>query len=111
AGEGHIEGHPVVVGVDRHRVGADLVGEVAVGGHAVAPHHHQVDLPLGHQAGSHVVGDQGGGDVVVNQLVGGEAGALEQGAGLVGVNHLHFPRLVSRPDHPQGGTVAAGGQG
>ena len=46
------------MGVDRHGVGSDLVGKVAVGGHAVTPHYSQVNLPLGHQAGGHVVRDQ-----------------------------------------------------
>ena len=66
------------MGVDRHGVGSDLVGKVAVGGHAVAPHDSQVDLPLGHQAGGHVVGDQGGG-MSGSQLPGGEAGAWRSG--------------------------------
>ena len=66
----------MIVGQHRHAVGADLIGKVPVGRHPVAAQEHQVDLPLGHQAGGHVVGDEGGGDAVLHQLPGGEPGPL-----------------------------------
>ena len=100
----------MVAGVDRHRVGSDFVGEVPVGGHPVAAQNDQVHLALSHEKTGHVVGDKGAGDVVVHQLIGGEPGSLEQGTGLICVNHIHFTLAESTAHHAEGGAVPAGGQ-
>ncbi len=105
-GQHRIEGDTVVLGQHRHGVGADLVGKVPVGRHAVAPQKDQV-----HEAGGHAVGDEGGGDAVPHQLPGGEPGPLEEGPCLVAVDHGHMSGGVGRAHHPQGGAIAPGGDG
>ncbi len=62
---------------DRHRVGADLVGDVAVGGGAVGAHDDAVDETRLHHVTDHVVGDQGRGDVLFLELPRRQARALE----------------------------------
>ena len=74
----------MLFGEDGDAVGADLVGGVAVGGDAVRADDHGLDAALRHKVGGHVVAENGGGDVVLHELPGGEAGTLEVGAGLVG---------------------------
>ena len=106
---GHVEGDAVLLGQHGDGVGADLVGGIAVGGDAVGAHHHGADLALGHHGAGHVVGDHGGGDAVLLQLPGGEARALEEGAGLVGVDVELLAALDGGADYAQSGAVAAGG--
>ena len=93
------------------RVGADLVGDVAVGGDAVGADDDGLDASLAHERAGHVVADDGGGDVVVQQLPGGEAGALQEGAGLVGEDVDLVAALDGGADDAEGGAVAAGGEG
>ena len=99
-------------GQHRHRVGADLVGHVAVGGHTVGAHHHRVHAPLLHHVAGHVVGDERHRHLLLAQLPCGEPGALEEGPGLV---HEHLfdglARLLHGAQHPQRGAVTRGGQG
>ena len=66
---------------------------------------------MGHEIAGHIVTDQSNGDLVPYQLTGGEPGSLEQGAGLVGVDHGYLPLSVGRADDPQGRPVAPGCQG
>jgi hypothetical protein len=62
-----------VVGAgQRLEIGADLVGDVAVGGDAVGADDHRVDLALAHQDAGGVVGDQGVRHAVLGQFPGGE---------------------------------------
>ena len=87
--------------------GADLVGRVAVGGHPVRAGDDQSDLPLGHQGGCHVVADQGDFQAGLRQLPGGQARALQQGAGFI---HKH-PEVQALPVgeiHGGGGGAEAG---
>ena len=67
--------------------------------------------PLAHEVGGHVVAEDGGGDVVLHELPGGEAGALEEGAGLVGEDVDLVAALDGGADDAEGGAVAAGGEG
>ena len=83
-GGGDVEGDGVLAGEDGEAVGADLVGGVAVGGDAVCADDDGVDAALLHEVGGHVVAEDGGGDGVLHELPGGEAGALEVGSGFVG---------------------------
>ena len=76
----------MLAGDDGDAVGSDLVGDVAVGGDAVGTDDDGVDLALAHEAGGHVVAEDGGGDVVVHQLPRGETRALEEGAGFVSID-------------------------
>ena len=55
---GDVERDAVLLGQHRDGVGADLVGDVAVGGDAVRAHDHRVNLALAHDGARHVVGDQ-----------------------------------------------------
>ena len=71
---------------NRHVVGADLVGKITVRRDAVRADHDGLNAAGLHQAGGHVVTDHGGGNVVLHQLPCGEARALQEGAGFVGVN-------------------------
>ena len=108
---GDVERDAVLLGEDGDRVGADLVGDVAVGGDAVGADDDGLDLALAHQRAGHVVAEDGGGDVVVQQLPRGEAGALQVGAGLVGVDVDLVAALDGGADDAERGAVAAGGEG
>ena len=59
----------------------------------------------------HVVAEDGGGDGILHELPGGEAGALEVGAGLVGEDVEGVAALDGGADDAEGGAVAAGGEG
>ena len=83
---GHVERNAVFFGQDGHRVGADLVGHVAVGGNAVSADDDGSDLALLHHRSRHVVGDDGRGNAVFHQFPGGQARALQEGTRLVGVD-------------------------
>ena len=109
-GRGDVERDAVLLGQNRHVVGADLVGGVAVGGDAVRAHDHGLDAPGAHEAGGHVVADHGGGDVVGHQFPGGEPRALQKGPRFVGVDVNALALLDGRADDAQRGSVAAGGQ-
>ena len=98
-------------GEDGDGVGADLVGGVAVGGDAVGADDDGLDAALAHEGAGHVVAEDGGGDVVVEELPGGEAGALQVGAGLVGEDVDLVAALDGGADDSEGGAVAAGGEG
>src|SRR5581483_11364699 len=58
-GGGHVEGDAMVVSQHGERVGADLVGHVAVGGHPVGADDDAVDLTRRHEATGGHVGDDG----------------------------------------------------
>ena len=62
------------------------------------------------RCGGHVVAEHGGGDVVLHEFPGGEAGALEEGAGLVGEDVDLVAALDGGADDAEGGAVAAGGE-
>ena len=110
-GGGDVEGDAVLLGEDGDAVGADLVGDVAVGGDAVGADDDGLDLALAHEAAGHVVADDRDGDAVLHQLPGGEARALEEGAGLVGVDVDLVAALDGGADDAERGAVAAGGEG
>ena len=96
---------------DGDAVGADLVGDVAVGGDAVGADDDGLDAALAHERGGHVVAEDGGGDVVLHELPCGEAGALQEGTGLVGEDVDLVAALDGGADDAEGGAVAAGGEG
>ena len=43
-GDGAVEGDVIVVGRQRQHVGADLVGDIAVGSYAIGAHQHGLDI-------------------------------------------------------------------
>ena len=67
----------------RLQVGADLVGDVAASGGAVGAGDAEIDLAVAHQMPAGIVGDHGVRHAVLEQLPGGEAGALVARARLV----------------------------
>src|SRR4029077_11141329 len=83
---GDEERHAVFLREYGDRVGADLVGHVAITGDAVGAYDHAADASRLHEVAGHIVGDQGGGDAVLLQLPNGEARALQKRAGLIGVD-------------------------
>jgi hypothetical protein len=109
-GGGDVEGDAVFPGEDGDVIGADLVGDVSVGGDAVGADDDGLDLALAHEAGGHVVAEHGGGDAVVHQLPRSETRALEEGAGFVGVDVDIVAALDGGADDAEGAAVAAGGE-
>ena len=81
---GDVERDAVFFGKDGYGVGADLVGGVAVGGDAIGADDDSLYAALAHEVAGHVVADERGGDVVLEELPRGEACALVEGSSLVG---------------------------
>src|SRR5260370_1352983 len=84
AGEGRrdVKGNAVALGQHGKRISADLVGHVPVRGDAVCADQHEVDFSEAHQMPGRVVCDEGDGNLLPDHFPGGEARALEIGAGL-----------------------------
>jgi glutamate carboxypeptidase len=110
-GAGDVEGYAVLLGQDSDAVGADLVGHIAIGGHPVGADDDGLDLALAHEAGCHVVAQDGGGDAVVHHLPGGEARALQERPRLIRVDVQLVAAFHGRADHSQGHAITAGGKG
>ena len=110
-GGGDVEGDAVLFGEDGDAVGTDLVGGIAVGGDSVGSDDDCLDAALLHQMGAHVVAEDGGGDVVLEEFPGGEACALEEGTGLVCEDVDVVAGFDGGADDSEGGAVAAGGEG
>ena len=109
-GRRHVKRNAVRVREDRHAVGPDLVGRVAVGGNAVGADDDHVHASGGHHRGGHVVGDHGSRDAVLHEFPGRQARALQERPRLVG-KHLHaLPRLDRTAHDPECRAVAGGGQ-
>ena len=70
AGRRDVERDAVVGGGERLQVGADLVGDVPVGGDAVGADDHRIDLAVAHQEAGRVVGDEGAGNAVLVEFPG-----------------------------------------
>ena len=96
---------------DCHAAGADFVGGVPVGGHPVAAHEAGLDPAVLHHHGGHVVADQRHVHPGPVELVAGEAGALEEGAGLAGKDPDAHSPLRRQQEGALGGAVAGGSQG
>ena len=83
-------------GQHRHRIRADLVGDIAIGGNAIGADDDAVDFAAAHQMARHVVGDQRHRDTVLHQFPGGEPRALQEWPCLVG-EHADFLARLRRP--------------
>ena len=79
-------------------------------GDAVGAHHHAADASGFQEMSRHVVGDEGGGDVVLLQFPNGETCALQERAGLIGEDIHFLAGFDGRADHTQRGAVTGGGQ-
>src|SRR5690606_20116583 len=82
----YVEGHAVVFGGERFEVGADLVGHVAIGRHAVRANDADVDFAGLHEVAAGIVDDDRVRDAMTAELVSCQRGAL-----------VAWPRLV-HPD-------------
>ncbi len=100
----------MLLGQNRHVVGADLVGEIAVGGNAVRAYHYGLNLAGAHEAGCHVVADHRRGNAIGHQLPSGQPRALQKRTRLVGVDVNLLAHLDSRANHAQRRAIAACGQ-
>ena len=109
---GHVERQAVLLGQHRQRVGADLVGGVAVGGDAVGPHHDAVDLSPRDEVPRHAVADDAVLDALDAELPRRKARALQPGPRLVDEHRDGAAvALVAGADDAQRGAVAGGRQG
>src|SRR5579871_951243 len=79
----YIKRNAMLAGQNCQAIGADLVGDIAVGGDAISAHEDGVDARLAHEMRRHVVGNQREWDVFLLQLPGGEPRALQDGPGFI----------------------------
>ena len=79
----NIERHAVVVGGERLQIGADLVADIAIGGHPVGADDGEIDHPVLHQMAAGVVGDHRVRDTVMTEFPRGQRSALIARPGLV----------------------------
>ena len=84
-GRRHVKRNVVLLRQHRHAVGADLVGDVAIGGDPVRAHHDARDLAGMQKMPGHVVRNQCRGNAVMLQFPHGQPRALQERPGLVGV--------------------------
>ena len=109
-GSSDIKGNAVFAGEHGDAVGSDLVGDVAVGGDAIGADNDGMYFALAHEAGGHVVAEDGGGDPIGHQFPGGEARALKERACFVGEDMNPFAALDGGANDSKCGPVAAGGE-
>ena len=109
-GRRYIERHLVFSREDRHSVGSDLVGDIAVGSNPVGTDHHDVDPSGLHQRADHSVRDHSGLDAFTDQFPCREPSALQKRTGLVCVHGHPLARFDCRADHPERRPEAPGGQ-
>ena len=104
AGGADVEGNAVGAGHQGKVVSAHLVGHIAVGRHAVAPHEHGIDLLAAHQKTAGTVDDHGARHTKTSQFPGRQGCSLEAGPCFIqpGVAN-HTPGMASS-DHPQCGS-------
>ena len=94
-GSADVEGDAVVFCKDGDARGANFVGDVAVGGNAVAADEDGVDPAVLHDGGCHVVADECDVHAGGAEFVCGEARTLEEGARFVGVDFEVVAFLVA----------------
>ena len=107
---GDVERNVVVAGEDRERVGADLVGDVAVGGDPIAARDHRVDPARGQRRRRGCVGDDRDRDPGLGELPRGQAAALEQRPRLARQNADRLAGAGLRVDDPERGADAGRGE-
>ncbi len=106
----HIERDIVRGGGQGQRVGADLVGHVAVGGDPVGAGHDGLHAALAHDLSGHGVADQGHVHPPLLQFPHGQASALEEGPRFVDVDLQVLARLLGRKQDGQSRPGTGGGQ-
>ena len=105
-----VEGDAVVSGEDGDAGGSDFVGDVAVGGDAVAADEDGVDPAVFHDGGCHVVADECDIHAGGTEFVGGETCALQEGACFVGVDFEVVAFLVAEVHDGGCGAVFGSGE-
>ena len=108
---GDVERQSMRIGQERDGVGADLVGDIAVGGDAVGADDDHVDVAAAHQRTGHAFGDDRGRDVFTHELPRRQPRALQERTGLVGKHPRHLALFGSRPNHAERGAIARCGEG
>ena len=96
AGQRHIEGHVVVLRRQRLQIGADLVGDIAIGGDAVGAHDHHVHLARLHVMAAGIVGQDGVRHAMAAQFERGQRGALVARPGFVHPDMQSMPASCAR---------------
>ena len=109
-GRGDVERDAVFFGEDGQGVGANLVGSVAVGGNAVGAGDDAGNLALPHQDAGGGIGHQRGRNAQLLELPGGEAGALQPGAGFGVIDGEPAAGFPAGADDAQSGAVSGCGQ-
>ncbi len=79
----------------RFQIGADLIGDIAVGGGAVGADDTQIDHPVLHQMAAGVVGDDGVRHAVLAEFPRGQRRTLVARAGFVDPDMDGMPRIVA----------------
>jgi hypothetical protein len=100
----------IVLGGEGEGEGADLVGSVAVGSNTVGPNDDGIDGSAGKEERGSRVGDHGGGDAVVHELIGGEAGTLQVGTGLGVPGADKVARGMDGADDTEGRAIPSSGE-
>ena len=86
-GGGDIEGDAILLCQHGHGVGADFISCIAVSSNPVSADDDAINFALAHKVTGHRIGDEGHRDAGLLKLPDGQAGSLEEGAGLIG-KHL-----------------------
>ena len=107
---GDVERDRVPVRQHGERIGADLVGDVAVRRRPIGADDHAAHPLALHQMTRHVVGDERHGDAVLLQLPRGEPRALEEGSRLAGDDLDTLAGVDRRPHDGQRRPEARGRQ-
>jgi hypothetical protein len=119
AGGGHIDrgprrhDHQLQPEMPRHDgelAGADLVGDIAVGGDAVGADDHPMHLTGAHQVRGGGIGDEGGVNAVLLQLPHRQARALQPGPGFSGEHPRDLLLRDAGADYTQRSAETSGGQ-
>ena len=100
-GRDTIDRNTVFSGDDGQFIGADLVGDVTVGGDAVCAEDDYVHFAGAHQVTGGIVGNQVHGDLGVHEFPGGEARPLQTRTGLIHPNVDRLPLFLTGEDDAQ----------
>ncbi len=89
-------------------IGADLVGDIAVGGYPVGADDDRIDLAAGHQVTGHAVGDQCHRDAILREFPRGQPRALQERARFARDDGHALARRHRGADHAERGSVPGG---
>ena len=110
-GSDAVEGDGMGAGSQGQVEGANLVGDIAIGGDAVTTDGDQVDPFGSHDVSRGTIDDQGKGDAELLEFPGSEAGALQAGPGFIDVDENLAAGLVGSANDPESSAVIDSCQG